>query len=82
MASNPTLIRSADEWLSHPDFADEWLNNPARIARRMQVQAVAAALVLARRRVRGCVGPCGDAEALLASIVAEEVVPQAQEQSP
>lgn len=70
------MICSAEHWLSCPSLAEEWVARPQVVARRMQVQAVAAAFVIASRKVRGCVGPYGDAEQLLQGLRAEDFVPR------
>jgi len=41
---NPGLIRPAIEWLDDVELADEWLEEPEAVLRKVQVQAVRAAL--------------------------------------
>lgn len=69
------LITSAERWLADPKNEADLIDRPAAVLRRMQVQACTAALMEARLRVRGCSGPCGDAEQLLSEITAEALVP-------
>ena len=73
--SHPRLITSAEHWLGDAKNEQAWLDRPAAVIRRAQVQAVTAALIIARRKVRGCIGPCGDAEQLLESIKPRSLVP-------